>query len=57
MRPLTLTVIGRGQVHVFAAARGLRGAVVRFGDELVYGGAERRGAAGKELVGRCASFD
>jgi AraC family transcriptional activator of pobA len=52
VRPLTLTVIGRGQVHVFAAARGLRGAVVRFGDELVYGGAERRAAPGWLLAGR-----
>ena len=50
--PRTLTVIGRGQVHVFAAGRGLRGAVVRFGDELVYGGAERRAAPGWLLAGR-----
>ena len=50
--PRTLTVIGRGQVHVFASGRGLRGAVVRFGDELVYGGAERRAAPGWLLAGR-----
>ena len=50
--PRTLTVIGRGQLHVFASGRGLRGAVVRFGDELVYGGAERRGAPGWLLAGR-----
>jgi AraC family transcriptional regulator, transcriptional activator of pobA len=48
----TLTVIGRGQVHVFAFGRGLRGAVVRFGDEMVYGGAERRAAPGWLLAGR-----
>jgi AraC family transcriptional activator of pobA len=52
VRPRTLTVIGRGQVHVFESGRGLRGAVVRFGDELVYGGAERRAAPGWLLAGR-----
>jgi AraC family transcriptional activator of pobA len=52
VRPLTLTVIGRGQVHVFEAASGVRGAVIRFGDELVYGGAERRAAQGWLLAGR-----
>jgi AraC family transcriptional activator of pobA len=36
VRPLTVTVIGRGQVHVFEAARGLSGAVVRFGGELLF---------------------
>jgi AraC family transcriptional activator of pobA len=50
--PRTLTVIGRGQVHVFASGRALRGAVVRCGDELVYGGAERRAAPGWLLAGR-----
>jgi AraC family transcriptional activator of pobA len=34
----TITLIGRGQVHVFERARGLHGAIVRFGDELLYGG-------------------
>jgi AraC family transcriptional activator of pobA len=52
VRPRTLTLIGRGQVHVFESGRGLRGAVVRFGDELVYGGAERRAAPGWLLAGR-----
>ena len=33
--PGTVTVIGRGQVHVFERARGLTGAVVRFGDEVL----------------------
>ena len=50
--PRTLTVIGRGQVHVFASGRRPHGAVVRFGDELVYGGAERRAAPGWLLAGR-----
>jgi AraC family transcriptional regulator, transcriptional activator of pobA len=31
----TLTVIGRGQIHVFARGEGLWGAVVRFGDQLL----------------------
>jgi AraC family transcriptional activator of pobA len=35
VRPGTVTVIGRGQVHVFERARGLYGAVLRFGDELL----------------------
>src|SRR3954451_24915328 len=39
VRPRTLTLIGRGQVHVFERAVGLRGAVLRFGDAHVLGGA------------------
>jgi AraC family transcriptional regulator, transcriptional activator of pobA len=39
--PRTLTVIGRGQIHVFERGEGLCGAVVRFGDELL----DDRGAA------------
>ena len=39
--PGTLTVIGRGQVHVFERGEGITGAVVRFGEELVSGGAAR----------------
>jgi AraC family transcriptional activator of pobA len=35
VRPNTITLIGRGQVHVFERASGLYGAVVRFGDELL----------------------
>jgi AraC family transcriptional activator of pobA len=35
VRPGTVTLIGRGQVHVFEEARGIDGAVVRFGDELI----------------------
>jgi AraC family transcriptional activator of pobA len=37
VEPNTITLIGRGQVHVFERARGLHGAVVRFGDELLHG--------------------
>jgi AraC family transcriptional activator of pobA len=36
--PGTITVIGRGQVHVFERAEGLVGAAVRFGDELLHEG-------------------
>jgi AraC family transcriptional activator of pobA len=36
--PGTITVIGRGQVHVFERAEGLVGAAVRFGDGLLYEG-------------------
>jgi AraC family transcriptional activator of pobA len=39
VEPGTITLIGRGQVHVFERARGLHGAVVRFGDELLRGDA------------------
>jgi AraC family transcriptional regulator, transcriptional activator of pobA len=37
VEPGTLTLIGRGQVHVFERARGLHGAIVRFGEELLHG--------------------
>ncbi|MEY2516608.1 MAG: AraC family transcriptional regulator, transcriptional activator of pobA [bacterium] len=36
--PGTITVIGRGQVHVFEQAQGLVAAAVRFGDELLHEG-------------------
>ncbi len=36
--PGTITVIGRGQVHVFERAHALSGAAVRFGDELLHEG-------------------
>jgi AraC family transcriptional regulator, transcriptional activator of pobA len=36
VEPSTVTLIGRGQVHVFERASGLHGAVVRFGDELLH---------------------
>jgi AraC family transcriptional activator of pobA len=51
VRPRTITIIGRGQVHVFEHARAIRGAVVRFGDELV-AGASQRAAPGWLLAGR-----
>jgi len=35
VRPATVTLIGRGQVHVFEEALGVAGAAVRFGDEVV----------------------
>jgi AraC family transcriptional activator of pobA len=35
VRPGTVTLIGRGQVHVFEEARAVHGAVVRFTDEVV----------------------
>jgi AraC family transcriptional regulator, transcriptional activator of pobA len=39
VEPGAVTLIGRGQVHVFERASGLYGAVVRFGDELLAGDA------------------
>jgi AraC family transcriptional regulator, transcriptional activator of pobA len=36
--PGSLTVIGRGQVHVFERTRSVSGAAVRFGDELLHEG-------------------
>jgi AraC family transcriptional activator of pobA len=35
--PGSITVIGRGQVHQFQEAEGLFGAVIRFGDEVLFG--------------------
>ena len=46
VRPGTLTLIGRGQVHVFERASGLSGAVVRFGAELLHEGGARSSPAG-----------
>lgn len=51
VRPGTVSVIGRGQVHQFRWADGLHGAIVRFGDDALYGGGERI-AAGWLLTGR-----
>jgi AraC family transcriptional activator of pobA len=39
--PPAITVIGRGQVHQFAHAEALRGALLRFTDAVLAGGAER----------------
>jgi AraC family transcriptional activator of pobA len=41
VRPQTVTLIGRGQVHQFREAEELQGAVLRFRDELLEGGAAR----------------
>jgi AraC family transcriptional regulator, transcriptional activator of pobA len=46
--PGTITIIGRGQVHVFRQASDLHGAVLRFGDELLH---DSRGS-GWLLAGR-----
>ena len=54
VEPGTVTVIGRGQVHVFEHARGLYGAVVRFGDELLHGDAAARANPAWLLAGRSA---
>jgi AraC family transcriptional regulator, transcriptional activator of pobA len=52
-RPGTITMIGRGQVHVFECAAEVDGAVVRFGEELLFGGTEQRVVPGWLLAGRC----
>jgi AraC family transcriptional activator of pobA len=52
VRPGTVTVVGRGQVHVFRRAEGLHGGVLRFGDELLGGNAGGRIPAGWLLTGR-----
>jgi AraC family transcriptional activator of pobA len=41
VEPQTVTVIGRGQVHVFRQAEGVRGGLLRFSDELLAGAAGR----------------
>lgn len=49
--PGAITVIARGQVHVFAEGRALHGAVVRFGEDLVPGQAAwLLGACGTRTV-------
>lgn len=52
-RPGTITLIGRGQVHVFECAADVSGAVVRFGEEQLFGGSQQRVAPGWLLAGRC----
>jgi AraC family transcriptional regulator, transcriptional activator of pobA len=39
--PRTLTLIGRGQVHIFERAREFHGAVARFGEQLLHAGPPR----------------
>jgi AraC family transcriptional activator of pobA len=52
----TITVIGRGQVHVFERAEGLRGAAVRFGEELLHEGPLAR-ADPSWLLGGCGGWN
>jgi AraC family transcriptional activator of pobA len=52
VRPRSLTLIGRGQVHVFTRAEDVTGVVVRFGDEALLGGAAQRATPGWMLAGR-----
>lgn len=52
VEPRTLTVIGRGQVHVFEEAVGVSGALVRFGEEVLGGGGARRAGPAWLLAGR-----
>ena len=52
VEPNTVTVIGRGQVHVFERASGLYAAVVRFGDELLHGDSAARANPGWLLGSR-----
>jgi len=52
VRPRSLTLIGRGQVHVFRRAEDVTGAVVRFSDEALLGGAAQRATPGWMLAGR-----
>ena len=42
VEPGTVTLIGRGQVHVFEHARDFHGAVVRFGEQLLLAGGTAR---------------
>jgi AraC family transcriptional activator of pobA len=52
-RPGTITLIGRGQVHVFECAEGVDGAGVRFREELLFGMAAQRVVPGWLLAGKC----
>jgi len=52
VRPHSVTLIGRGQVHVFRQAEDVVGAAVRFGDEALLGGAAQRATPGWALAGR-----
>jgi AraC family transcriptional activator of pobA len=52
VRPRSLTLIGRGQVHVFTRAEDISGMTVRFGDEALLGGAAQRATPGWMLAGR-----
>jgi AraC family transcriptional regulator, transcriptional activator of pobA len=52
VRPRSLTLIGRGQVHVFTRAEDISGMTVRFGDEALRGGGAQRATPGWMLAGR-----
>lgn len=52
VRPGTLTLIGRGQVHVFEHAAGVTGAAIRFGDDMLPVGDARRATPAWLLAGR-----
>jgi AraC family transcriptional activator of pobA len=52
VREGTITIIGRGQVHVFERGEDLHGAVLRFKDELLLGEVQRA-SMGWMLSGRC----
>ena len=52
VRPGTVTVIGRGQVHVFERGEALDGAVVRFSEETLADPGARRGTPAWLLAGR-----
>jgi AraC family transcriptional regulator, transcriptional activator of pobA len=52
VRPHTVTVIGRGQVHVFERGEDLHGAVVRFREEGLVEGGARRGTPEWLLAGQ-----
>ena len=52
VRPGTVTVIGRGQVHVFEEGEALHGAVVRFSEETLAEPGARRGTPEWLLAGR-----
>ena len=52
VRPGTVTVIGRGQVHVFEQGEALDGAVVRFSEETLAEPGARRGTPEWLLAGR-----
>jgi AraC family transcriptional regulator, transcriptional activator of pobA len=52
VRPGSVTVIGRGQVHVFEEGEALDGAVVRFSEETLAEPGARRGSPAWLLAGR-----
>ena len=52
VRPHTITVIGRGQVHVFERGEDLHGAVVRFREEGLVEAGARRGTPEWLLAGQ-----